>query len=70
MIADDGSVRVWRLADGTSVVPPLDLTESVQAVAIDGNVIVIVPRPTSPSTGQRSRGPCANCCCSRNTTGR
>ena len=36
----DGTVRVWRLADGTPVVPPLDLPESVQAVAVHGNVIV------------------------------
>jgi hypothetical protein len=35
-------VRVWRLANGTLVVPPLDLPESVRAVAIHGNVIVTV----------------------------
>jgi len=37
---DDGTVRVWRLADGTPLVPPLDLSESVRAVAVHGNVIV------------------------------
>jgi len=36
----DGVVRVWRTADGTPVVPPLDLPESVQAVAAYGNVII------------------------------
>jgi WD40 repeat protein len=36
----DGTVRVWRLADGTALVPPLDLPESVQAVAVHGNVII------------------------------
>ena len=36
----DGIVRVWRLADGIPLVPPLDLPESVQAVTVDGNVIV------------------------------
>ena len=37
---DDGTVRVWRLADGTPLVPPLDLPEPVRAVAVHGNVIV------------------------------
>jgi len=37
---DDRTMRVWRLADGTPVVPPLDLPESVQAVTIHGIVIV------------------------------
>ena len=36
----DGTVRVWRLADGTPVVPPLRLPEPVRAVAVHGNVIV------------------------------
>ena len=34
------TVRVWRLADGIALVPPLDLPESVRAVAIQGNIIV------------------------------
>ena len=38
--ASDGTVRVWRLADGTPLVPPLDLPESVRAVAVHGNIIV------------------------------
>jgi WD40 repeat protein len=38
--ADSGAVRVWRLADGTPAVPLLDLTKSVHAVAVHGNVIV------------------------------
>ena len=54
----DRAVRVRRLADGTPGVPPLDLLESVQAVAVHGNVIVTaagssiavhelaLPRPT------------------------
>jgi hypothetical protein len=33
-------VRVWRLADGTPLVPPLELCEQVRAVATHGNVIV------------------------------
>ena len=36
----DGTVRIWRLADGTPVMPPLDLLEPVQAVTIHGIVIV------------------------------
>jgi WD40 repeat protein len=36
----DRTVRVWRLADGTPLVPPLDLPESVQAVAIHSNVVI------------------------------
>jgi hypothetical protein len=39
----DGTVRVW-LPDGTPVVPPLDLPESVQAVAVHGNVIITATR--------------------------
>jgi WD40 repeat protein len=37
----DGTVRVWRRADGASIVPPLDLPESVRAVAVHGLVIVV-----------------------------
>jgi WD domain, G-beta repeat len=36
----DSTVRVWRLADGTLLMPPLDLPEPVRAVAIHGNVII------------------------------
>jgi WD40 repeat protein len=36
----DGTVRVWRAADGTPVVPPLDLSESVPSVAVHGDVII------------------------------
>ena len=36
----DGTVRVWRLADGTPLVPPLDLPGSVRGVAVHGNVII------------------------------
>jgi WD40 repeat protein len=35
----DGTVRVWRLGDGTPLVPPLDLPESVRAVAVHGDGI-------------------------------
>ena len=38
--SDDGTVRVWRLADRTPVVPPLELPEPVSAVAVHGNLIV------------------------------
>jgi WD40 repeat protein len=38
--SDDGIVRVWRLADSTPVVPPLELPEPVEAVAVYGNLIV------------------------------
>ena len=41
MIADgDGSVRVWRLADGTPLAHPLNLPESLWVVALRGNIIV------------------------------
>jgi len=36
----DATVRVWRLADGTPLVPPLDLPESIQALAVHGHIIV------------------------------
>ena len=35
-----GMVRVWRLADGTPLVPPLHLPEWVWHVAAHGGVIV------------------------------
>jgi hypothetical protein len=31
---------VWRLGDGTPLVPPLDLPESVRAVAVHGDGII------------------------------
>jgi hypothetical protein len=37
---DDGAVRVRRLADGTPLLPPLNLPESVSHVAVHGDVIV------------------------------
>ena len=37
---EDGTVRVWRTADGTPLVPPLDLSEPVRAVAVHGDVII------------------------------
>jgi hypothetical protein len=41
VIADgDGSVRVWRLADGTPLSHPLDLPEPSWVVALRGNIIV------------------------------
>ena len=36
----DATVRVWRLADGTPVVPPLYLPEEVRSVAVHGIIIV------------------------------
>jgi hypothetical protein len=36
----DGTVRVCRLADGTPLVSPLDLSASVGAIAVHGNIIV------------------------------
>jgi hypothetical protein len=40
----DDTVRVWRLADGAPLVPPLDLPESVRHVAVNGDVIVTATR--------------------------
>ena len=44
----DGTVRVWRLADATPLVPPLELPEPVRAVAVHGerdiSGVVNVPR--------------------------
>jgi hypothetical protein len=37
-----GAVRVWRLSDGTPVLPPLNLPDPVGAVAVQGNVIITV----------------------------
>src|SRR5689334_341269 len=36
----DATVRVWRLADGAPLMPPLDLPESVGAVAVHRSVII------------------------------
>jgi len=36
----DGTVRAWRLADGTPVAPPLDLSERVSGIALQGNIVV------------------------------
>ena len=36
----DGMVRVRRLADGASLVPPLDLSEWVYDVAVHGEAII------------------------------
>jgi hypothetical protein len=35
----DRTLRVWRLADGTPLVPSLDLPEPVRGVAVHGSVI-------------------------------
>jgi len=49
-------MRMWRLAHGTPLVPPLDLPESLRAVAVHGNVIITAPeadiavhQPTFPA---------------------
>jgi hypothetical protein len=56
---DRGSVRVWRLADGTRAVPPLDLPASVRAVAVHGNVIITAAAAAiavhQPALPQRTR---------------
>jgi WD40 repeat protein len=36
----DGTVRVWRLADGIPLMPPLELPQSVHAVAVHGDVVI------------------------------
>jgi WD40 repeat protein len=36
----EGTVRVWRLADGTPLAPSLHLPRSVRAVAVHGNSII------------------------------
>jgi WD40 repeat protein len=36
----DGTVRLWRLADGTRLVSPLNLPIQVRHVAVHGNIIV------------------------------
>ena len=43
VIASDGgdrTVRVWRPADGTPLAHPLDLSEPVWGVALQGNIII------------------------------
>jgi hypothetical protein len=39
--AGDGSVRVWRLADGTQPTHPLDLPEPSWVVTLRGNIIIV-----------------------------
>jgi hypothetical protein len=41
----DDTVGVWRLADGSPVVPPLDLADWVRGVVVPGNTIVTVHQP-------------------------
>jgi hypothetical protein len=36
----DSTVRVWRLADGTPLAHPLDLSEPVRGIALYGNIVV------------------------------
>jgi hypothetical protein len=36
----DGTVRVWRLADGTPLAHPLDLSELVKGIALHNDIIV------------------------------
>jgi hypothetical protein len=55
----DGTVRVSRTADGTPVVPLLDLPESVQAVALRRNVI-ITAAGADIAVHQRSHDPYAS----------
>jgi WD40 repeat protein len=38
---DDGTVRVWRLADYAPLAPPLDLSEGVRDIALHGSTIAI-----------------------------
>ncbi|HEY1818383.1 MAG TPA: hypothetical protein VGG83_00510, partial [Trebonia sp.] len=54
--AGGGTVRVWRLADGTPVLPPLELP-GVRSIVVHGNVIVTtayadiaVHQPSFPET--------------------
>ena len=44
IISSGGRVRVWPTADGIPLVPPLDLPESVRAVAIHETVIITAAR--------------------------
>ena len=36
----DGTVRVWRMADGAPASEPMALLHSIRGVAVHGNVIV------------------------------
>ena len=40
IISGGGTVQAWRLADGTPLVPPLNLAKSVYTVAVYSNVII------------------------------
>jgi hypothetical protein len=60
-----GTVRVWRLADGTPLAHPLDLSEPAWVVALHDNIIVPRGRAgTSPSTSQPLDDPCEIASCS------
>ena len=37
---EDGTVRAWRLADGTPLAHPLDLSVPVAGIAVHGNIVV------------------------------
>ena len=53
----DGSVRVWRLADGTPLAHPLDLPELSWVVALRGNIIVTAAAGTLACTSQGLHDP-------------
>ena len=52
-----GSVRVWRLADGTPLAHPLDLPELSWVVALRGNIIVTAAAGTLACTSQGLHDP-------------
>ena len=43
--SSDRTVRAWRLADGTPLAHPLDLSESAGGIALHGNIIVTPAGP-------------------------
>jgi WD40 repeat protein len=57
-----GTVRVWRLADGTLLAHPLDLSEPVWAVALHGNIIVTAGGSDIAIHQPAALLPVRNCC--------
>lgn len=41
----DGRVRAWRLADGRPLGKPLEPSEQVEGIALDGNSVVTAAGP-------------------------
>ena len=66
----DGTVRVWRTADGTPLVLSWTYLNRYGPLPFTATASSLRPGPTSLSTSQRSRGPWPRCCSVSGNKGR